>query len=112
MKLTVFSQLPIEFSNHNHYIQKKVMLKPGDIPNLTNFSQATFTPGQKTIPHLHETMYEVFFVESGEGIIRINEVDYPLLKGNCITVEPGEVHELMNRGSTDLILTYFGIVSE
>lgn len=112
MKFSVLSQLPIQFSNHNQAIQKKVMLKPGDIPYLTNFSQAVFSPGQKVIPHYHETMYEVFFVESGEGIIRINEVDYPLLSGNCITVEPGEVHELINTGETDLIVTYFGVSSE
>ncbi len=112
MKFSKLSQLPIQFSNHNQAIQKKVMLNPGDIPFLTNFSQAVFSPGQKAILHYHETMYEVFFVESGSGIILIDDVEYPLQPGNCITVEPKEKHELINIGNTDLVLTYFGVVSE
>ncbi len=112
MKFSSLSQLPIQVSNHNQAIQKKVMLTPGNIPHLTNFSQAVFTPGQKVIPHYHETMYEVFFVESGSGIILIEDVEYPLHPGNCITVEPKEKHELINTGNTNLVLTYFGIASE
>ena len=80
MKFSSLSQVSLEFSKHNPDIQKKVMLNPGAVPHLTNFSQAIFKPGQKVVPHLHETMYEIFFVESGEGIIRINNIDYPLLQ--------------------------------
>jgi mannose-6-phosphate isomerase-like protein (cupin superfamily) len=54
-------------------------------------------------------MCEVFFVESGSGIIRIDGQEYPLQPGTCIAVEPGEVHEIVNSGTTDLVLTYFGL---
>jgi mannose-6-phosphate isomerase-like protein (cupin superfamily) len=48
-------------------------------------------------------------VEAGEGQITIDGKPYPLQAGTCVAVEPGEVHEVRNTGTTDLILTYFGL---
>ena len=69
-------------------------------------------PGQVAGAHSHQDMWEVFLVQAGEGVMRINERDYPLVKGNCLVVEPGEVHEVINIGSGDLILTYFGVMEK
>jgi hypothetical protein len=68
MKLTSLNQLPIAYVSHNPEIQKQVMLRSGDLPHLTNFSQARFAPGQIS-----------------------------------------SVHEIINDGDRELILTYFGI---
>jgi mannose-6-phosphate isomerase-like protein (cupin superfamily) len=48
-------------------------------------------------------------VEVGSGIIRIDNQEYPLLPGGCYAVEVGEVHEIVNTGSSELIMTYFGL---
>lgn len=109
MKITSLSTLPEEAVSHNPAIKKKVMLRLGDLPHLTNFSQACFAPGQIASAHSHTNMCEVFFVEAGEGTIWINTVPYPLHSGVCIAVEAGETHELCNTGTTELILTYFGL---
>lgn len=109
MKITSLTQLPFESVSHNPAIQKKVMLRFGDLPHLTNFSQAQFAPGQVAACHAHQDMCEVFFVEAGTGTIQIDGQDYPLQPGTCIAVEPEEFHEVRNTGETDLILTYFGL---
>ncbi len=109
MKITSLSTLPEQAVSHNPAIKKKVMLQWGDLPHLTNFSQACFTPGQSASAHSHANMCEVFFVESGEGTIWIDDTSYRLSSGICIAVEAGETHELCNTGSTELILTYFGL---
>jgi quercetin dioxygenase-like cupin family protein len=109
MKLTSLTQLPQEQVSHNHAIRKKVMLRVGDLPHLTNFAQAHFTPGQVAAAHSHEDMCEVFFVESGEGTICVNGTDYALQPGVCIAIEAGEVHEVKNTGNAELVLTYFGL---
>ncbi|MEM7592028.1 MAG: cupin domain-containing protein [Cyanobacteria bacterium P01_A01_bin.83] len=109
MKIANLNQLPQQTVSHNPKIKKQVMLSQGDIPHLTNFSQATFAPGQTAAAHAHQDMSEVFFVSSGNGLIRINEQEYHLFPGVCVSVEPGEVHEVFNSGEEDLILTYFGI---
>jgi quercetin dioxygenase-like cupin family protein len=109
MKQTLLSQLPEETVSHNPAIKKKVMLRLGDLPHLTNFSQARFAPGQVAAAHAHADMCEVFFVESGQGWIRIDGQDYVLEPGVCIAVEVGEVHELSNPGLEELVVTYFGL---
>jgi hypothetical protein len=65
MKITLLANLPEGQVSHNPEIKKKVMLGPGDVPHVTNFSQARFAPGQVASAHAHRDMYEVFFVESG-----------------------------------------------
>jgi mannose-6-phosphate isomerase-like protein (cupin superfamily) len=109
MKITNLNDIPEKSVSHNPEIKKKVMLSLGDLPHLTNFSQAIFAPGQVATAHQHEDMCEVFFVEAGEGIIRINEREFPLQQGTCIAVEVGESHEISNTGKKNLILTYFGL---
>ena len=109
MKLTSLRDIPEQAVSHNPDIHKKVMLKWGDLPHLTNFSQARFSPGQIAPSHAHSDMCEVFFVESGSGIICINKKDYPLEPGVCVAVDLGEFHEIRNNGSTELVLTYFGL---
>ncbi|MEB3293642.1 MAG: cupin domain-containing protein [Synechococcales bacterium] len=110
MKWVNLNQVPIEAVSHNPEIRKQVMLRSQEIPHLTNFSQARFAPGQRTTVHSHPDMAEVFFVEAGLGEIYVNGDRYDLTVGTCVAIAPGEVHELVNLGESDLVLTYFGIV--
>jgi quercetin dioxygenase-like cupin family protein len=98
--------------SHNKDIFKKVMIKKGIVPHLMMFSQVIFKPGQAASVHIHKDMYETFFVEEGEGIFKINGESHRLKVSDCITIYPGEVHEVKNSGKKNLILTYFGIAEE
>jgi len=109
MKQAALHQIAEEAVSHNPAIKKKVMLRFGDLPHLTNFSQACFAPGQVAAAHAHADMCEVFFVEAGTGVILINQQAHSLSAGICIAVEPGEIHEVANTGTEDLVLTYFGL---
>ncbi|MBW4467234.1 MAG: cupin domain-containing protein [Pegethrix bostrychoides GSE-TBD4-15B] len=109
MKQTALNALPEESVSHNPAIKKKVMLRLGDLPHLTNFSQARFAPGQNAAAHAHADMCEVFFVESGSGQILIDGQLYLLSPGICIAVEAHELHEVQNTGEQELVLTYFGL---
>ena len=109
MITTSLNELPEESVSHNPEIKKKVMLRFGDLPHLTNFSQARFAPGQNAPAHAHQDMSEVFFVEAGAGVIYIDGKEYSLVPGNCVAVEPGEVHEVVNNSTNELVLTYFGL---
>ena len=110
MKFVSIENLENEGVSHNREIKKKVMLKRGDLPHLTGFSRAVFIGGQTADAHSHNDMCEVFYVEEGEGLFRINEKEYQLKKGVCIAVEPGERHEIVNIGEADLVILYFGIM--
>ena len=54
-------------------------------------------------------MTEVFYIQFGEGAIKVDDKVLPLNTGDCITVAPGEKHELVNMGVDDMIVTYFGV---
>ncbi|QIZ73259.1 cupin domain-containing protein [Oxynema aestuarii] len=109
MKYIRLEDLAVKPVSHNQKINKKVIIEPGELPNLVYFSQATFPPGEIADGHAHSDMYEVFFVSEGRGTIRIGDRAYPLAPGTCIAVEPGEIHELINDSQENLVVTYFGI---
>jgi len=102
-------ELAREGVSHDPQITKQVLLRRGDLPHLTAFSRATLAPGQTAREHEHRDMFEVFFVESGAGVIKICGTEHSLQSGVCVLVEPGERHEITNTGSSDLVLNYFGI---
>ncbi len=112
MKQIQLDQVPHEMVSHNSAIQKKVLLRAGTLPHLTNFAQAYFKPGQVADNHAHPDMNEVFFVLSGCGEIWVEKICYPLIPGTCIVVEAGEYHEVRNSGKELLVLTYFGLVTD
>ena len=109
MKKISISQLPREGVSHDPQITKQVMLRRGDLPHVTAFSRSTLLPGQTAHEHQHRDMFEVFFVESGAGTMKIAGTEHQLERGVCILVEPGELHEISNTGSAELVLNYFGV---
>ena len=76
---------------------------------LLGVSRATLQPGQTAHAHQHHDMFEVFFVESGAGSITVGGAQHQLTRGVCLMVEPGELHEITNDSSADLVLLYFGL---
>lgn len=111
MFLTSLENIPFEGVSHNPEIRKKIILKSGQIPALTNFSIAVFSPGQETKFHQHADMFEVFFVTKGTAKIIVNSDELVLEAGSCIVIEPKEMHAIRNIGNSELNLTYFGILA-
>ena len=111
MKRVSLNAIPELGVSHNTAIRKQVMLQKGDLPHLIQFAQAKFAPGQVAAAHAHSDMHEVFFVESGQGVMVIDNEEHDLLPGVCIAVAPGETHEVRNTGTELLVLTYFGVTS-
>lgn len=110
MKLVSLANTPLSSVSHNAAIHKQVLLNYGEFPPLTNFSQASFPPGEIAHAHQHSDMLEVFFIQSGDAAIKVDAVEHHLPAGSCIVIEPGEIHELRNASlSEDMVVTYFGI---
>ncbi|MFN2483053.1 MAG: cupin domain-containing protein, partial [Pyrinomonadaceae bacterium] len=109
MKIVLLADAPEEGVSHNPEITKQVLLRRGDLPHLTSLSRSRLLPGQTARAHAHDRMHEVFFVESGAGLMRVGDQEVALGAGTCVAVEPGESHEIANTGANDLVLIYFGI---
>lgn len=111
MKLVHTDQLPHLGVSHNTNIKKKVLIEKGNIPQLMNFSTATFKPGQEVEEHKHDTMYEVFYIQSGKAQFVVNGEVLTLQTGDCITIEPKEVHAQRNPFKKDVTWLYFGVAT-
>ncbi len=109
MKRVLLADVPEEGVSHDPEIRKRVMLRRGDVPRLLTFARATFLPGQSVRAHTHGNMSEVFFVERGEGLMRVGGSEQALAPGVCVAVVPGEEHEVVNNGADELVLLYFGV---
>ena len=109
MKLVKLNELPEEGVSHNARIRKRVMLENGEIGPMTQYARAVFPPGEKADAHSHVDLCEVFTVVSGCGEIRIDDVAYVFATGTTVLVDAGEEHEIINTGSTPLVVTYFGV---
>ena len=109
MKRISLAEVEREGVSHDPQISKQVMLRRGDAPHLTGFSRATLLPGQTAHVHEHSDMFEVFFVQSGAGLMTINGTEHRLEPDVCLLVEPNERHEITNDGSSELVLIYFGL---
>jgi mannose-6-phosphate isomerase-like protein (cupin superfamily) len=109
MKIVSLADAPEEGVTHNPEIRKRVLLRRGDLPHLTNFARARLLPGQTARSHAHRDMSEVFYVEAGEGSMVIDGARHALSDGVCVVVEAGESHEIENTGAAELVLLYFGV---
>jgi len=109
VKLSTLQAQPDQPVSHNPAIRKRVLLRTGEVPPLTNAAQAYFAPGQVAGAHAHADMAEVFWVATGSGTIWVDGVAYALEPGTCVAVEPGEQHEIANTGTAELVLFYFGV---
>ncbi|MGY5354669.1 cupin domain-containing protein [Wenyingzhuangia sp. IMCC45467] len=112
MKLTHTNSLQEILTSHNSNVKKKVFIEKGEIPQLMMFGSATFKPGDKVEAHVHKTMYEVFYIQSGKIDFIVNGNKTTVTTGDCITIEPGESHAQENNYLEDVTWIYFGIDSE
>lgn len=110
MKVKLLKQLLEKPVSHNNKILKKVLIENGEIPSLTQLARAVFPQGEVAAKHIHQDLYEVFLVESGTGVIKVNEEEISLKAGTCVTVEPGESHEVTNTGKRELIILILGVI--
>lgn len=109
MKIVSLAELPDEGVSHDPDISKRVLLRRGDVPHVTNLSHARLAPGQATRSHAHTTMHEVYLVLAGTGRAEVDGRAHALAAGTCVVVEPGESHVMRNTGADELVLAYFGV---
>ena len=81
----------------------KVRWLLGEKDGAPNFAMRQFEvePGGHTPRHFHPYEHEVFVIE-GEGEVYEGDTAHALKAGDVLFVEPDEVHQFRNTGSTPL----------
>ncbi len=65
--------------------------------------------GKSFQPHYHEDMQEVFVIICGQVAMTVDEQTVSLVGGDAIVIDPREIHQMINRGDTDVQYLVFGI---
>ncbi|KAG0334268.1 hypothetical protein BG004_000488 [Podila humilis] len=110
MKATTLDTLPVAYISHDSTVEKKVLLKMGEVPNVSQLAVATLKPGEQASMHYHKDMTETFHFQSGAGEMQVDDKIFEVKAGTTVTVFPMEKHEIRNTGLENLVLIYFGIV--
>ncbi|KAK3828425.1 MAG: cupin domain-containing protein [Benniella sp.] len=110
MKLSRFESLPVAYVSHDLTVEKRVMLKHGEVPHVSQLAIATLKPNEVASNHKHDDMTETFCFQSGTGEMEVDGVIHVVEAGTTVTVHPNEEHEIRNTGSENLVVLYFGII--
>jgi len=61
-------------------------------------------PGYSACPyHDHAAQWEMFHILAGEGTVRVDGERHAVRPGDTILHRPGEAHQIVNTGTTDLV---------
>ncbi|KAF9584544.1 hypothetical protein BGW38_006069 [Lunasporangiospora selenospora] len=58
MKISRLNDLPGAYVSHDSNVEKKVLLKSGDVPHVSQLAVATLKPGEQATEHFHKDMTE------------------------------------------------------
>jgi mannose-6-phosphate isomerase-like protein (cupin superfamily) len=61
-------------------------------------AEARLPAGGATIPHYHVEAEEIYYVLSGEGLIRVGGETRAVGPGDAIAIPPGMPHQMTNTG--------------
>ncbi|KAF8926437.1 cupin domain-containing protein [Dissophora ornata] len=110
MKVTALDSLPVAYVSHDSQVEKKVLLKYGEVPHVPQLAVATLKPGEQATMHHHKDMTETFHFQAGNGEMEVDGKILEVKAGITVTVFPMEAHEIRNTGAENLVVIYFGIV--
>ena len=82
-------------------VSMRMLIGPDD--QAPNFHMRHFAvePGGHSPQHQHDSEHEVLIL-SGAGVLRADQGDQPLQKGDVVYVPPNERHQFANIGTTPL----------
>lgn len=77
-----------------HGFLKRVLVRDGVLPDVTQVAVAGIPADGVVEPHSHATMYEVFFVLEGDAVYVIEGNEHKVEPGDLVVVPPGAIHSV------------------
>ncbi len=67
-----------------------------------SLAEARVRPAQSTTPHYHPRTEEIYYILSGQGLMRVGDDRQTVGPGDAIAIPPGAPHQITNTGSIEL----------
>lgn len=82
-----------EPTRHGAHIMKEVVVRGGQIPNMTQIAFATLPEGPAEVePHRHPTMWECYLVVEGTAIYSVDGDEVLMKPGDFLAIPPNTLH--------------------
>lgn len=93
-----------ETSFAHNQIKRKSLIKTGELKsNIQTVNYAWLDRGEGFNPHKHNDCEELYFFLEGKGVMKIDEKEFQVEKGDFVVVEKGEWHSVKNPFEKKLI---------
>lgn len=69
-----------------------------------SLAEATLPSGCTTKLHYHISSEEIYFVTAGHGLMRLEDREFDICKGDTLCIAAGSRHNLTNIGTQDLVI--------
>lgn len=91
--------------------RKRVLLRTGEVPHITQLATSRSWDGCDTAedPHVHPTMWELYFVRAGRATFTIDGDVHEAEPGSFLAVPPNTTHSYVVAPGDVLELLYLGV---
>ena len=96
---------------HGDHIHKELLLKGGIVPGVTQVAESTVAPASAVETHNHPTMWEFFFVLSGEATYVLDGEEFQVGPGDLFVVPPGRQHSQKTQTDSHTVL-HWGLATD
>jgi mannose-6-phosphate isomerase-like protein (cupin superfamily) len=69
-----------------------------------SLAEATVAPGATTRLHRHRVTEELYYIESGRGLMTLDAREFEVQAGDTVCIRPGTPHRISNIGDEPLRL--------
>jgi len=71
------------------------------------FQIVAFKPHTTIKPHFHKETTEIFYIQSGQGILKLNHQKFRCKDNDFFLCQPGDIHEFINDTDKDFVILIF-----
>lgn len=102
MIITRTHEYPTAIITTGEFIQELIGIKAGAVQS-HSLASITIQPGKSSQPHFHKISDESYLILSGTATMIVDTEQFELNPWEAILIQPGEVHQILNKGTEDLV---------
>lgn len=103
----------LEFGNGEKFSSERAHVGSRIGAKKLGYAVVNLAPGKRAWPyHSHQVAEEMFYVISGNGVLRHADEEYPIRAGDfiCSPADPQQPHQIIN--TSDALLSYLALGTE
>ncbi len=97
----------LKWTDRYTYVKNIVFTEKDLLSKGAKFQIVKFKPKTSIKPHYHKLTSEIFYIQSGTGVIKLNSQEFNCSPNDFFLCEQRDIHEFINNTDEDLIILIF-----